>query len=278
LQPQTPRINEKELKLISDLVYQHTGIRLGPEKRHLIELRLGKILRNEKIPSYEEYYRRVISDKSGQELRRLLEALTTNFSLFFREKQHFEFLKELLKRESLRKKNFSIWSSACACGEEPYSIAITVLEALNPSLYKVEIIASDISTHALKLAQEGLYPPESLKGIPPLLLKKYFIKEEKGFRVKSEVKSLVKFLQFNLLSPLPWREYFDVIFCRNVMIYFDENSRMRVLGNLLQALKPGGFLVLGHVEAFLGRMMKGLELVTNSIYRKKDETEGSRDR
>lgn len=104
MQPQTPRINEKELKLISDLVYQHTGIRLGPEKRHLIELRLGKILRNEKIPSYEEYYRRVISDKSGQELRRLLEALTTNFSLFFREKQHFEFLKELLKRESLRKK------------------------------------------------------------------------------------------------------------------------------------------------------------------------------
>jgi chemotaxis protein methyltransferase CheR len=142
----------------------------------------------------------------------------------------------------------------------------------------VEIIASDISTHALKLAQEGLYPPESLKDIPPLLLKKYFIKEENGFRVKSEVKSLVKFLQFNLLSPLPWREYFDVIFCRNVTIYFDENSRMRVLGNLLQALKPGGFLVLGHVEAFLGRMMKGLELVTNSIYRKRDETEGSRDR
>jgi chemotaxis protein methyltransferase CheR len=278
LQPQTPRINEKELKLISDLVYQHTGIRLGPEKRHLIELRLGKILRNEKIPSYEEYYRRVISDKSGQELRRLLEALTTNFSLFFREKQHFEFLKELLKRESLRKKPFSIWSSACACGEEPYSIAITILEALNPSLYKVEIIASDISTHALKLAQEGLYPPESLKDIPPLLLKKYFIKEENGFRVKSEVKSLVKFLQFNLLSPPPWREYFDVIFCRNVMIYFDENSRMRALGNLLQALKPGGFLVLGHVEAFLGRMMKGLELLTNSIYRKRDETEGSRDR
>jgi len=278
LHPETPRISERELKLISDLVYHHTGIRLGPEKRHLIELRLGKILRNEKIPSYEEYYRRVISDKSGQELRRLLDALTTNFSLFFREKQHFEFLKELLQKEFLRKKAFSIWSSACATGEEPYSIVITVLETLNPSLYKVELIASDISTHALKLAQEGLYPPESLKGISPLLVKKYFVKEERGFRVKNEVKSLVKFMQINLLSPPPWREYFDVIFCRNVMIYFDENSRMKALENLLQALKPGGYLILGHVEAFLGRIIKGLELVKNSIYRKRDETEGSRNR
>ena len=271
---QIPRITDRELKLISDLVYRHAGIRLGPEKRHLVELRLGKILRAEGIGSYEEYYRKVLLDKSGKELKRLLNAITTNFTQFFREPQHFDFLKQhvIPGLKSKGRRDIHIWSAACATGEEPYSIAITLLEVPQIADWSKEIIASDISTHALSVAKEGLYPEEALKGVKSFLVKKYFVKEPEGLRVKDQVKGIVKFLVFNLLSVPPWREYFDVIFCRNAMIYFDKETRQKVVDNLIGALKPGGFLIIGLVES-LFRANKDLRLVKPSIYRKSDASD-----
>ncbi len=273
---QIPRITDRELKLISDLVYKHAGIRLGPEKRHLVELRLGKILRTEGIGSYEEYYRKVLLDKSGEELKRLLNAITTNFTQFFREPQHFDFLKQhvIPELESKGRWEICIWSAACATGEEPYSIAITLLEIPQIADWSKEIIASDISTHALSVAKRGLYPEEALKEINPLLVKKYFVKEPQGFRIKDQVKEIVKFMVFNLLSVPPWREHFDVIFCRNAMIYFDKETRRKVVDNLREALKPGGFLIVGHVESLFGAE-KDLRLVKPSIYRKSDASDSS---
>lgn len=266
---QTPRITDRELALISTLVYQHTGIRLGPEKKHLVELRLGKILRRDGIPSYEDYYRMVIADRSGLRLRELLDAITTNFTQFFREPQHFRFLKEEVIQELYRRgqRAISVWSAACATGEEPYSIAITLLESPLAHGWKKEVLASDISTQALARAKEGLYPEEALKGLEASIIRRYFSKEGEGYRVKEAVKQLVTFMPFNLLTEPPWKERFDVVFCRNVMIYFDRETRKKVVGNLLKALKTGGYLVVGHVEGFFGEG-SGLKLVRPSVYRK----------
>jgi len=276
---QVPRITDRELDLISKLVYQHAGIRLGPEKRHLVELRLGKILRREGIPSYEEYYRMVIADRSGQRLRELLDAITTNFTQFFREPQHFQFLREHVIPELHRRgqRTFSLWSAACATGEEPYSIAITLLETPLAKGWKKEILASDISHHALALAKEGAYPEEALRGLDASIIRRYFSKEGERYRVKEPVKALVTFTTFNLLSEPPWKEHFDVIFCRNVMIYFDRETRAKVVGNLLKALKPGGYLIVGHVEGFFGQR-NGLKLVRPSVYRKDHVADSGGDR
>lgn len=264
-----PRITDEELRLISELVYRHAGIRLGPEKRHLVELRLGKILRREEIPSYLAYYRRVISDPTGKELRRLLDAIATNYTQFFREPQHFEFLKNHVIPELKRqqKKSISVLSAGCATGEEPYSITITLLESPFTASWHMEVTAGDISSQALSFAREGVYPPEALKGLGRYLLTRYFEKVEKGYRVREEVRRLVKFVELNLLNPLPWRDHFDVVFCRNVMIYFDFETRKKVVKALLSALKPGGYLMVGHVEGFFG-MDEHLRLIRPSVYQR----------
>lgn len=264
-----PHITDEELRLISELVYKHAGIRLGPEKRHLVELRLGKILRREGISSYLVYYRKVVSDPTGKELRRLLDAIATNYTQFFREPQHFEFLRthvipELKKQ---RKNSVAVLSAGCATGEEPYSIAITLLNSPFTGSWHTEVIAGDISSQALAFAKEGVYPPEAVKGLGRYLLSRYFEKVEKGYRVKEEVRRLVKFVELNLLNPLPWQEYFEVVFCRNVMIYFDPETRRRTVRALCRALKPGGYLIVGHVEGFFG-MDEELRLIRPSVYQR----------
>jgi len=264
-----PRITDEELKLISELVWRHAGIRLGPEKRHLVELRLGKILRKENIPTYSAYYRRVMADPTGKELRRLLDAIATNYTQFFREPQHFEFLKDHVIPELKKKgkRSIAVLSAGCATGEEPYSIAMTLLESPLTTSWHMEVIAGDISSQALAFAREGVYPPEALKAVGRALTAKYFEKVEKGYRVKDEVKRLVRFVELNLLNPLPWRGHFDVVFCRNVMIYFDPETRKRTVKALSGALKPEGYLIVGHVEGFFG-LDEGLRLIRPSVYQR----------
>ena len=264
-----PEISESEFRKLSALIYERCGIKLGPEKKALLQSRLSKVLRKEGIPSYEDYYRRVISDRSGRELIRLIDLITTNFTHFFREHQHFQYLREhiLPEMRELGAKGIYIWSAGCATGEEPYSIAITLLESPGVMDWRKEILASDVSTQALEFAREGVYPEERLKGGPPEWRRKYFLKEGDRYRLKDRVRRMVEFRRLNLLSPPPWRGCFDVIFCRNVMIYFDQPTKRRVLGSLLQALKPGGYLFVGHAESLL-RLGDGFRYVKPSIYRR----------
>lgn len=264
-----PEISESEFRKLSALIYERCGIKLGPEKKALLQARLSKVLREEGIPSYEDYYQRVISDRSGQELIRLIDLITTNFTHFFRELQHFQFLREriLPEMKQLGSKGIHIWSAGCATGEEPYSIAITLLESPVVMDWRKEILASDVSTQALEFAKEGIYPEERLKGVSPELRRKYFLKEGDRYRLKDRVKKMVKFRRLNLLSPPLWMGCFDVIFCRNVMIYFDQPTKRKVLGSLLQALRPGGYLFVGHAESLL-RLGDGFRYVKPSIYRR----------
>jgi len=264
-----PQMTEREFKKLSELIYERCGIKLGPEKKTLLQARLGKVLRKEGLPSYEAYYRKVVMDRTGRELVRLIDLVTTNFTQFFREAQHFNFLREHVLKEMKRMgaRGIYIWSAACATGEEPYSIAILLLESKEIAGWRREVLASDVSAQALEFAREGVYPQERLKGIPPEWREKYFEEVEGGYRVKEKVKGMVDFRRLNLLSPPPWRSCFDVIFCRNVMIYFDRPTKQRVLGHLWQALKPGGYLFVGHAES-LFNLGDGFRYVRPAIYRR----------
>lgn len=263
-----PRMTEAEFHKLSTLIYERCGIKLGPEKRTLLEARLGKVLRREAIPSYDAYYQKVVSDRTDKELLRLIDLVTTNFTHFFREPQHFDFLRQRVLPEMRQAgaKEIYIWSAGCATGEEPYSIAILLLEN-NTVGWKRAVLASDVSSQALEFAQKGVYPAERLRGVPQQWRRKYFVEVDGGYRVKEEVKLLVEFRRLNLLSPPPWQGCFDVIFCRNVMIYFDRSAKQRVLGHLRQALKPGGYLFVGHAES-LFNLSDGFQYVKPAIYRR----------
>ncbi len=265
-----PPITDEEFRKISLLAYEKAGIRLGPEKKVLVQSRLCKVLRKEGLTSYDEYYCRLIADKTGREFARFIDLITTNFTHFFREKRHFDFLSEQILpevRESGRV--LRIWSAGCATGEEPYSIAILLLEE-GFSADEAMVLASDISLQALSEAEEGVYEEEKLRELPPVLKRKYFLPAGGGrYRIKEEVKGLVRFRRSNLLFPPPWGFPLDVIFCRNVMIYFDNENKKRVLWNLRSALRKGGYLFVGHAESLITVSNgTGLKYMRPSIYRR----------
>jgi len=267
-----PPLTDDEFNAIRRLVYKKSGIYLTEEKRDLVRSRLGKILRRRGIPSFREYYRMVISDDSGKMLVELLDAISTNFTYLFREKDHFEFLKNVVIPQCASKKRIKIWSAGCSSGEEPYSIAITLLENIRDiKNWDVKILATDISTRVLEKAIRGIYKAEQLSAIPRATLRKYFLRG-KGhwvnyYKVKPEVKSVIEFKRLNLLEPFPFKTMFDVIFCRNVMIYFDRPTKEDLVRRFTDCLVPGGYLFIGHSESLMG-MKHNLKYIKPAIYQK----------
>ncbi len=265
-------ISDREFQRIRALVYQHTGIALGETKRQLVCARLGKRLRHYGYSTFKQYYAHLTErDPMGEELRQMINAITTNKTEFFREKDHFailssEVLAPLVARARAGgRRSLRIWSAGCSTGQEPYSIALTVLEALaNIWAWDVKILASDINTDVLAIAREGVYPADQVASVPRALLDRRFSwgrKAQKGLvRVRKEVRDLVTFRRINLHDDgWPIRTPFDVIFCRNVLIYFDRPAQERLVRRLMNLLKPSGFLFLGHSESLLG-IQAGLEL------------------
>ncbi|MBW1730964.1 MAG: protein-glutamate O-methyltransferase CheR [Deltaproteobacteria bacterium] len=249
-------LTRKEFLKLSSLVYKQSGINLHEGKKHLLEARLGKRLRATGISSVRQYLKLIEQDKT--ELTHFLDAVSTNHTYFFRESRHFE---------CLRPEHVSIWCAACSSGEEPYSVAIDCLE----KGFRPAILATDISTKVLKEAQEGIYPIEKAKEVPLNLMKKYFKrgvgKWEGYIKIKQEVREMVTFKRFNLLKGHPPREKFHVIFCRNVLIYFDRSAKERVVNNLYQALKPDGYLIIGGAETLSG-INHPYKYIKPSIYQK----------
>lgn len=259
-------------KKYRDLIYKTSGIFLSDNKESLLTARIGKRLRTLGIQDYERYYKYVLEDKTENELSELLNAISTNVTHFFRESRHFEFLAEGVSAASRNgAKALKIWCAASSSGEEPYSIAITILENLQAPM-KVEIIASDISTKVLQTAKFGAYRAQDIRGIRADLVKKYFQvgtgRAQSFFRAKSSLRDLVEFKQINLSTPpFPVEGGLDYIFCRNVMIYFNEELRGQLLANFHSLLKPEGFLILGMAESITGRFGK-FSNVEPSVYRK----------
>lgn len=270
-----PELSDRDLAIIVGLVYEKSGITLHAGKRALVSARLQKRLRQIGAVSFRDYIKWLQSDTSGDELTAMIDAITTNHTAFFREPQHFDFLTEvvlppLVARSGARP--IAGWSAACATGEEPYTLALTILERFGADAARcLPLLASDLSTHALRRAMAGWYKAEKVAHLPRHLSLKYF---EKGtgksadlVRVAAPLRHLVEFRQHNLLAPAPARQPFDFIFCRNAMIYFDAPVQQRVIAELEASLAPGGYLFTSHSES-LNSVRHGLNWVAPAVYRK----------
>jgi len=258
---------------IRQLVYEQSGIALRPGKEAMVRARLAKRMRALGMEDHRAYLRHVRRDDSGEELTELLNAVATNVTTFFREKDHFEFLGQAMATWlGEGQKRFRFWSAACSSGEEPYSMAITLLEAAHMQPIDVRLLATDISTKVLQAAREGIYGPERMQSVPRSLRQRYFTRQGRGedarWEVSERLREVVVLKHLNLTeAPLPMRGPMDAVFCRNVMIYFDTEGRTRLVNEIHRLLRPGGYLFLGHAESLTGLSTR-LRLVRASVYEK----------
>ena len=268
-------ISERELASVIKLVYDKSGITLHDGKRALILARLQKRLRAGGFTTFTEYLRYVDTDASGEEMVALLDAIATNHTSFFREVQHFDYLCQAVLpdwRKSGRP-SLEVWSAACSSGEEPFTLGMTLVDHLPAADHgRIRIRASDMSTKALAKARAAVYPMEKVQDLPPAVLRAHF---DKGLgaqagtaRVKTHVRRLVAFEQRNLLDPVDLGVRFDVIFCRNVMIYFDRDVQQRVVSLLERHLTENGYLFISHSESLNGTS-HGLRSVAPAVFRRR---------
>jgi chemotaxis protein methyltransferase CheR len=264
-----PKLTGSEFAQIRRLAQEHFGLDLKEGKQGLVVARLGKTLQRRGFASFEQYCRHVAEDRTGAALIELADALTTNFTGFLREPAHFQFLQRVVCPSVAGRKSIEIWSSASSTGEEPYSVLFTMLETLGPDA-DVRILATDISTKALQGVQDATYQADRVEPLPADWRQRYFLRGNgrwKGwYRVKPEYRSRVTCRRFNLVTdPMPAAE-FPVIFCRNVMIYFDKPTQTRVVRRLASTLESRGHLLIGHSESLAG-VDHGLTYVEPAVYR-----------
>ena len=247
-------VSDQEFALFRKLIYRLAGINMADSKKPLLAGRLTRRLRHHGLESFRDYYTLVTRTEHSDELQLMVDLLTTNETYFFREAAHFDYLQTFAA--SRRGRPFRVWSGASSSGEEPYTIAMVLAETLGMAA-NWEIVASDISLSMLEKAHAGLYPMERGKGIPPELLKKYCLKgvrEQQGnFLVDAKLRERVDFRHINLISPTT-RDLgqFDLIFLRNVMIYFDNDTKRKVVSNMLPHLREDGTFIVGHSETLTG--------------------------
>ncbi len=254
------------------LVYEKSGITLKPGKEALVSARVSKRIRALGLDRHEQYLEYLGKTENAEEVVQLIDAISTNVTSFFREPVHFDLLRELAG--SWRQKGqdrFRVWSAASSSGEEPYSIALTLLDALDGKRNDIKILATDISTRMLSLCLRGEYTADKLRSVPAAHVQRFFTKANTGgktaaYRVNPEAKNIITFKRLNLAAPpFPMKGPFDAIFCRNVMIYFDTSVRKGLLDEISRLLKPGGYLFVGHAESLTG-MMTSLKSVRPSVY------------
>lgn len=254
------------------LIYEKSGITLNESKEAMVSARVAKRMRALGLTKHKDYFNHVIKDEGGQEIVYLLDAISTNLTSFFREPEHFALMEELMRKWVAQgQRRFRFWSAASSSGEEPYCMAITLLEAVGNKNPDIKILATDISTQILKKAQEGIYKEERLEKVSKTLITRYFSRHYQGdngicYQVRDELKRLIVFRRLNLSKPpFPMRGPLDAVFCRNVMIYFDNSVRARLLNEITRLLKPGGYLMVGHAESLAG-MLTNLKNVRPSVY------------
>jgi len=274
-QLQNVEMTDADFKKISGLIYDLCGIHLNDGKKELVKARLGKRIRGGRFSSFRDYYQYIVQDQTGQELVHMLDSISTNFTSFFRERKHFDYLQSELLPELIsgkKEKRIRFWSAGCSSGEEVYSIVITLLETLeNPSAWDLKVFATDLSSKVLKMAASGIYARERIQSIPLALVKKYFLRGEEHWqdfvKVKDVLKKYVFFRRLNFREPFLFPEPFDCIFCRNVMIYFDKRTQASLVNRFYENLTKGGVLLIGHSESLAG-IQHPFRYVKPAIYQK----------
>ncbi len=268
MQEQT--IDTQTFERFVDLIYERAGIKLGPHKRALVSSRLGKRMRHLGISCYKAYFEYVRQDRSESELVALLDVISTNVTHFYREPRHFQVLARIMADwEKQGQTRFRLWCAAASTGEEPYTMAMTIAETLY-STADTKILATDLSTRVLERARQGIYEAKRMDKVPAFLLNRYFLRSRSGsealFSVSESLKRMITFARLNLAEiPFPMRGPLDIIFCRNVMIYFDNQIRKRLLDEMYRLLKPNGYLVVGHAESLSG-LLSRFKSVEPSVY------------
>lgn len=268
-------IGERDFRYLKELIYKEAGIHLTDAKRCLVQTRIGKLMRKNGIDGYKHLFNLLESETTGKTLELVLDSISTNHTFFFREDAHFSFLAEQIVPTLVKQhqnKHIKIWSAACSSGEEPYSIAITMIDALVafPGV-SFSVFSSDISVTVLDKARKGIYPYEEIQSLPDNVKRKYFQRGKSDFsdlvKVKDSVREKVTFARHNLLENLQSGENFDIIFCRNVMIYFDNPTKEKIVSLLSKRLNPNGYFINGHSES-LSAIKHDLSMVRPTIYRR----------
>jgi chemotaxis protein methyltransferase CheR len=260
----------KEFELFRKFIYDHAGIDLAPVKQVMVASRLTKRVDYYQLETFTQYFSLAMSPENTQEFQMLVDILTTNETYFFREPKHFDFLRDKILKP-WRGEHFRLWSAASSSGEEAYSIAMSLAENLGAK--KWSILGTDLNTKVLVQAQKGVYMMDRLELLDEQLMQKYCLKgvrsQEGTFRVGDKLRNNVSFKQLNLMKAMPPKiGMFDVIFLRNVLIYFDNETKKQVVERIMSALKPGGFFFISHSET-LSRVTDKLEMVQPSIYIKR---------
>ncbi|MCA9409995.1 MAG: protein-glutamate O-methyltransferase [Candidatus Omnitrophica bacterium] len=251
------------------IVHQSGGISLRENKKALVESRVSKRMRALGYENAEQYLKFLKNGGNSEEMVFFLDCMTTNLTYFFREPQHFDYLRVLFRdwiqegRDRIR-----LWSAACSTGEEPYSMAMVTAEAARGLNLDARILATDLSTEVLERAKNGVYDSKKIEPVPDPLAKRYLERFDEGFRVKDSLKQFILFKRLNLsIQTFPMKGPFDAIFCRNVMIYFDNNVRSTLLMEIYRLLRPGGVLMVGQTESLTG-LKHPFQFVQPAIYRK----------
>ncbi|MEZ7891445.1 MAG: protein-glutamate O-methyltransferase CheR [Candidatus Wallbacteria bacterium] len=270
-------LEDDEFRLISKLVYDKFGIKLSDQKKTLVIERLQKILRTGGFFSFKDYYEYILKEPTGTAILTFIDKISTHHTFFFRESEHFEFLKNIGFPEltnAIRaqgRKEIKIWCAGCSSGEEPYSLAMIANDYFKESApgFEVSILATDISVTSIEKAESGIYPAQSVMQIPTLLRQKYFHSLGDGnFSIKKHLKDLILFRRLNLMrDSYPFKGKFDIIFCRNVMIYFDAPTRQKLIERYSRYTENHGYLMIGHSES-IDRSCPFYKYIKPAIYKK----------
>ena len=272
-----PKLKPAEFEEIRTFAKQRFGLDLRRGKEDLVSARLARAMRQGRYASFRDYLDHVHSDATGESLIALINALTTNHTSFYREPQHFEFLVKTAIAHLQPGSDLRIWSAACSTGEEPYSIVCSIAQAWNGRIHNLRLLATDISTRVLDVAKAAEYPEASLAGSPSSWRTSCFTsnpQRDGNVRVRPELARVVSFRRLNLMDPFPFKDRFQVIFCRNVMIYFDKPTQERLVCRLAEHLEPDGYLFVGHSESLAG-VNHPLTYIRPAVYRKTLQKRGA---
>ncbi|HHO75442.1 MAG TPA: hypothetical protein ENN05_03310 [Deltaproteobacteria bacterium] len=269
-------LSDKEFKLFQELIYRETGINMSDKKKKLVVARLSKRLRALDLQNFTQYYEYLNdSQHADKELVNLINRVTTNKTNFFREKHHFDFLSQdllpkiIVQGEKSGSRRLRIWSAGCSSGEEPYTLAMVVNDAFKGQRgWDIKILATDLDTEILQSAIKGYYPTQLVSPVSKEYLVRYFSRDYHGYRVNDRLRSMVAFRKLNLMNEsFPMKQPFDIIFCRNVIIYFDTPTKERLLDKFHFHLKTGGHIFIGHSESLM-HMKTKFKYLKHTIYQK----------
>lgn len=270
------KISEKEFKQLTEYIKGNYGIYLKKEKETLITVRLQQVLQNAGFTNFTDYFQYIISDKTGIAARTLVDKITTNHTFFMRERDHFDFFKDKVLpflKDSVKDNDLRIWCAACSTGEESYTLAMIIDQFFGKEklLWDTKILATDISEKVLHTAKKGVYSNENLSPLPSHWKLSYFNKyDQDHYILKDEIKNEVIYRKFNLIESIfPFKKKFHTIFCRNVMIYFDNETKTELVNKFYDYMENGGYLFIGHSES-LNRETTKFKYIRPAIYRKEE--------